>query len=376
MNFFFICGCLEPGQDGVGDYTRRLAGELIRLGHSSFVLSYNDFFIQEERSELQNADGTSLPVLRLSSNSPVREKLKKTSKKVIELAPDWISIQFVLFSFDNRGLPLGLASQLARIVTGRRVQIMFHELWVMSYFSASKKKWVLGIAQKWLIKSLIKKLKPNVVHSHTRLYVRKLIQFNVNASYLPIFSNIPVTRHLKINDQNSAQFIIVNFGSVYPNSNFAKFAEELAILAQSKGLSFSFCFIGRSGTELQKWVSICQNYGLKYTLLGEQSVEQISNILANSTFGLSTTPFPLIEKSGSVAAMREHCLPVLCLSKEWITSDFSQEDALPGVFQYENGKLQYFLKEKKDLLVANNLLKVAEEFISSCSYKFISSCSI
>lgn len=27
MTILFLCGSLEPGRDGVGDYTRRLAGD-------------------------------------------------------------------------------------------------------------------------------------------------------------------------------------------------------------------------------------------------------------------------------------------------------------------------------------------------------------
>jgi hypothetical protein len=33
MRIVFLCFSLEPGRDGVGDYTRALAGELIRPGH-------------------------------------------------------------------------------------------------------------------------------------------------------------------------------------------------------------------------------------------------------------------------------------------------------------------------------------------------------
>ena len=30
MNLLFICGSLEPGKDGVGDYIRRLSSELLQ----------------------------------------------------------------------------------------------------------------------------------------------------------------------------------------------------------------------------------------------------------------------------------------------------------------------------------------------------------
>ena len=42
MKFAFICGSLEPGRNGVGDYTRRLAGELAAQGHECLLVSLND----------------------------------------------------------------------------------------------------------------------------------------------------------------------------------------------------------------------------------------------------------------------------------------------------------------------------------------------
>jgi hypothetical protein len=65
MNIVFICGCLEPGVDGVGDYSRRLAGELIRMGNKVQLISLNDYHIDTRTTELQEADGTSVQAHRL-----------------------------------------------------------------------------------------------------------------------------------------------------------------------------------------------------------------------------------------------------------------------------------------------------------------------
>ena len=35
----FICGGLEPGKDGIGDYARRIARRLADYGHHSLLLS-------------------------------------------------------------------------------------------------------------------------------------------------------------------------------------------------------------------------------------------------------------------------------------------------------------------------------------------------
>jgi hypothetical protein len=39
LNIVFLCGSLQPGRDGVGVYTRRLAGEVIRQGHQASIIS-------------------------------------------------------------------------------------------------------------------------------------------------------------------------------------------------------------------------------------------------------------------------------------------------------------------------------------------------
>jgi hypothetical protein len=47
LKILFVCSCLEPGLDGVGDYTRRLAVELVALGHSCTLLALADGLVQE-----------------------------------------------------------------------------------------------------------------------------------------------------------------------------------------------------------------------------------------------------------------------------------------------------------------------------------------
>jgi hypothetical protein len=42
MKILFLTGSLEPGKDGVGDYTRLLANECGERGHEVFLLGLND----------------------------------------------------------------------------------------------------------------------------------------------------------------------------------------------------------------------------------------------------------------------------------------------------------------------------------------------
>jgi hypothetical protein len=74
MKIFLLCGSLEHGKDGVGDYTRRLAGELIRQGHNTAIISLNDRFIEGVVREEQESDGTNMSVLRSSGLSKLLNK--------------------------------------------------------------------------------------------------------------------------------------------------------------------------------------------------------------------------------------------------------------------------------------------------------------
>lgn len=74
MKFLFICGSLEPGKNGVGDYTRRLAGECIRMGHDAMILALDErIWIEDavisssdssQKWSFQDDYGTAVPCMR------------------------------------------------------------------------------------------------------------------------------------------------------------------------------------------------------------------------------------------------------------------------------------------------------------------------
>jgi hypothetical protein len=53
MKVLFICGSAQPQRCGVGDYSRRLAGELIRQGHKASIVSLMDADILSSNVERQ-----------------------------------------------------------------------------------------------------------------------------------------------------------------------------------------------------------------------------------------------------------------------------------------------------------------------------------
>ena len=63
-----------------------------------------------------------------------------------------------------------------------------------------------------------------------------------------------------------------------------------------------------------------QNFNLVETK--EQTTEEISRILTKGTIGVSTTPYDIIGKSGTTAAMLEHGLPILAFDDGDTPNDY------------------------------------------------------
>jgi hypothetical protein len=74
-----------------------------------------------------------------------------------------------------------------------------------------------------------------------------------------------------------------------------------------------FILIGRNGDqELRHRVGEeCKHHGWGFLEKGELPTDLISSCLQSADFGVATSPLSLIGKSGSVAAMLEHGLPVV-----------------------------------------------------------------
>ena len=364
MKIVFLCGFLEPGKCGVGDYTRRLAAELIRQGHETAIVALNDKFIKNKFVGFQLLESINVPILRLPSSSSALERFKGAKIYIDEFNPKWLSFQFVLFSFNEKGLPFGLSNRMYELGKNRQWHIMFHELWLGMEKEAKLKFILWGTVQRILITTILRKLKPNVVHTQSQLYQVALAILKVKGEFLPLISNIPVTA--KKIEPSYKQLSLVIFGSIYEDAPITEFAKEAGAFAKKHGVEIRLVSIGRNRRASRAWIKVCQSEGLIVESLGEQPAERISEVLGSASFGISTTPFILAEKSGTVIAMREHGLPVICISRPYGIKRKIKLKFLPGIMEYVLGNLESCLTSQRYFPPINNSVEqVSTEFIQS-----------
>src|SRR5690554_5543258 len=257
MKIIFLCGSLEPGRDGVGDYTRSLAGELVQAGHSAYAIALNDAHLDKfQDTPLQ--EETTLTVYRIPSSWSSSQRFHQAKVWLDEIRPDWLSLQFVIYSFHPKGLPFGLGSRLAELVKGRRLHVMLHEIWIGFTSISPVKHRILGFFQKGIIKNLLKSAEVDLVTTTNGLYQAVLTDHKIKSDILPLFSNIAlappddafvseVLEKLDIAANERNQWKIMGFfGSLYPDAALEKALAEELECSEKEERKLAFIGFGRT----------------------------------------------------------------------------------------------------------------------------------
>ncbi len=374
MRIMFVCGSIEPKRDGVGDYVRRLAGELLKQGNHISVISLNDKYVKEPVDCKESINELDFSVLRLPFYPPSESQIDLVKKWINLFAPDFLSLQFVPFSFHKKGLPFFFSKYLKLFNANNNWHIMFHELWVGMAKESSLKLKIWGFVQKEMIKSMIKKLDPKCIHTNTSLYKQQLSFLGIDSKRLPLFSNIPRDKNYsgasetKSFPNSSAPVYLVLFGLIHPGAPVEQFAKEIGLFCKEVNLEIILRIIGRNGNEQPHWENAWKSEGLKSEIYGEQPVEKISFLLSTSHIGITTNPISIVEKSGTVAAMMEHELPVLSVAKNWHLPAKIKATEIQGVLPYSIENFKFYIKNKQTSPGCNlGVSKIAELFIHDLS---------
>jgi hypothetical protein len=367
IKILFICGSLEPGKDGVGDYTRRLCGELIRKGNKCEIISLCDNHVNEFSTEIQEIEQTSVVVHRIPINIANKQRLIFTQEIVTQIQPDWISLQFVPYSFNPKGLPFWLPSFISKVQGIHNWHIMFHELWLGIERNASLKNICIGFFQRMIINTLVKKIDIDVINTQTELYQYKLSSLGFSAKILPLFSNISKNLNTNVHLVNQElDFKICVFGSIHFGAPVSQFIADFKdfLLQTNKKNGFKIIFIGHSGIAICEWEKALEANGIGFEKTGFVTDDEINFLLNNCSFGISTTPYILNQKSGSLATMFENKLPVICVAREWVVKDFEQSPFLNLIEYKDKNSISELVNRDFVITKTNDLAFVALNFLT------------
>jgi hypothetical protein len=358
MKILFICGSAEPGKDGVGDYTRRLCGELIKMGHIAQILSLCDLQVTSFSRQFQETEGGTVEVNRIPIATSNNQRFIWLQNILNDFQPDWISLQFVPYSFNPKGLPFWLPMFLKKLKGNHKWHIMFHELWLGIDMESSFRHKCIGKLQQLIVKKMIHTTKPYFISTQNKLYQFFLQSHNIKTDILPICGNIPVAA-IKNGSNEFTQLVL--FGTIHPGAPFKEFVNDLIIKAKKFEKPIKFVFIGKNGPELTTFTNVLENCNIYCEVMGIQSEKIISQVLINSDFGISTTPYFQTEKSGVFAAYREHQISTICVSRQWT----------PSKGQYTISQIIKYEKNNLNLISMNaevfNLQTMTAQFINSIS---------
>lgn len=311
MRIAFITGCLEPGCDGVGDYTRTLAVECARRGHVVALLSLGEARrITDSQAEV--------PTQRLTPAEWRDDGGREARRWLDELAPDWASLQFVPYSFDPRGFFHRSIASLAHVFGGaRRRHIFFHETWIGSQVGATGKARVFGWWQRRAVAAMLRRLAPARVHTSTAYYCAALATLGQRASILPMFGSVP-----RVQAGGAAAawpgvaadaLVCGHFGTMHPGWQADDFFADFTALAAARGRPAAFVAAGSLGYGTAWFEQMAARWKSSIACVapGRLDAAELSRAFARFDFAATTVPWNILGKSSSAAALREHGLRVV-----------------------------------------------------------------
>lgn len=323
LKILFICGSLEPGRDGVGDYVRQLAGACLARGHACALLALHDPHVKLTSEETRQG----LPALRLRANAFWPDRLSTAQTFVERCAPDVVSWQIVPYAFHPRGfLPAALLVS-APGLRGPRSHVMAHELWIGLETGASWYARTIGWLQRRGILCLLAQLTPDILHTSNAAYAHALARDGWNAKLLPLFGNVPLAP--PASDARTAlapwlptpahvtPFVVVTFGTLHPQWQPLPCVQWLLATARRHRKPPVLLAVGRAGGHAEALLNVFRREGVPVAVTGELAPEALSQALLAADCGIAPHPWALVGKSGAAAAMLEHGLPVLVPRDDW-----------------------------------------------------------
>ncbi len=349
MRLLFLCACLEPGRDGVGDYARRLAEECVALGHTCALLALNDPYVTTpaEDIEVPGDSGQLVAVDLRATDAPAKALPPAVRRPEVDgyperhistfrlpphadpapaiafrekFAPDWISLQLVAYGLHPKGLLFSVIPRLRALIGATPLHLMLHELWLGNDAVPTLRHRLTGALQKASLRRLLAALKPALVATTNPVYAALLKTIGVNAVIQPLFGNVPVLPDAPLPEEVAdrlrpcSDWVGLFFGGLYREWQPQPFFGRLERIARAAGRSVALVQLGRAGEVGDAiWSRLERDYASTFTFvrLGPQPAPVVSAVMQRCDFGIAASPWSLFGKSGSAATMLDHGLPVI-----------------------------------------------------------------
>jgi hypothetical protein len=297
MSFVFVTGSLGPGRDGIGDYCRVLSQTLAAAGAKPALLALAD---REETAEHDN-----FPCLRLPAARPWQERVEAARRFLAAQGAERVFLQLSPYLYHPRGLLQSAAGPLAALLGERRPLVMVHETWVGELPFHGWKDRVIGPWQRHGFLALLRALQSAQLFTSLPLYRAQLARHGVAAALLPLPGNVPV-------QPEAAQLTLQEpvagiFGGLWPG-----FEPHAALDGLAAAGGATLLLIGRHGASSERLAAWRRRHrGLAIVETGPLEPAAVSRHLNRLSFAIGVSPWELAGKSGSIAALLEHGVPVL-----------------------------------------------------------------
>jgi hypothetical protein len=154
---------------------------------------------------------------------------------------------------------------------------------------------------------LLRSLDVRRIHTSNHTYVHLLARRGLAARRLPLFGSLPLPAENAVPSSEALTFAF--FGTLHPVWS----AEPLFSQLRKLNKAIELVHAGNIGSGELLWRQLEATYGVDFHFrrLGRLAPPALANFFAVADFGVATTPWALIGKSASVAAMLDCGLPVI-----------------------------------------------------------------
>lgn len=326
----FVCSGLADGRNGVGDYCRRLAEALASLGVQCDIVALADpDCIDLVEGEIDLAgERPAIRTARIPATFGVARRAAIAAAILRRWQPDWVSLQFVCYGFNRKGIVLRALFWLPPLLSEFRLAVMMHELWLGIPPNTGLWQRVVGAVQRAAILRLLRLLRPAAIATSNPYYRAVLARHAVIADLLPLMGNIPVTAESAdswLGDAIRAaggpypwadrhRFLLIGmFGGIAGDWQAEALITRLGDWARRQQRRVVIVSAGRAGPFAAPLFAQWKDHhpDMDFVIIGPRSPREISQFFNSVDVGLSSYPAFVLGRSGSAAAMLEHGLPVI-----------------------------------------------------------------